>query len=205
MNDLETSSLAYFICISKAQELAYEKREDLRWEQSPFKWIKKLSSIKAKGKVFEILLSLYVEGCGILVKPRSGSGHDRRFDDAKTEIKGALLGIDGTFTFNQVRDQDYEYLTLLGLTPTEAYLWIVPKSEVKDQWGTGLPFQHGGKKGVDTTWISKMLPDNPPYWLQPWGGRLDQGLKVLHKELNKRNVNHNQTGGKPNSSQGDAI
>jgi hypothetical protein len=44
----------------------------------------------------------------------------------------------------------------------------------------GVLPRHGGVAGRDTSWLS-LVPENPPEWLRPLGGRLGDALAILRK------------------------
>lgn len=92
----------------------------------------------------------------------------------RVEIKFSTLWEQGNYVFQQLRDQDYELVILLGLSPTAAHVWITPKAEAMAH---SLP-QHGGAAGTDTRWIS-FRAANPPPWLEPYGGEIASAVEVL--------------------------
>ncbi len=94
----------------------------------------------------------------------------------RTEIKFSTLWETGTFTFQQIRNQDYEIVICLGLAPFDARCWVVPKSVI---WSKTTP-QHGGGTGIDTHWLT-VAPDDAPPWLAEHGGTLANALDVLRK------------------------
>lgn len=94
------------------------------------------------------------------------------------EIKLSTLWDQGVYKFQQLRDQDYEFVLLLGLSPTVAHSWCVPKG---DAITNSIP-QHGGAAGSDTRWIS-FRAESPPPWLNPFGGELDAAVAVLERSF----------------------
>ena len=92
----------------------------------------------------------------------------------RVEIKFSTLWESGVYTFQQIRNQDYEYAMCLGISPFDASCWIVPKALLMEK----LPSQHGGTQGVDTKWLS-FPAAKPPEWLAPYGGSLGQAYNVL--------------------------
>ena len=84
---------------------------------------------------------------------------------------------DGRYTFQQIRDQDYAFLICLGLSPTTAHCWIIPKKVLYNHVIGHTP-QHGGKKGKDTYWF-KVDPCEPDEWLAPYGGPLANASRAL--------------------------
>lgn len=102
--------------------------------------------------------------------------HDRLVNDHKVEIKFSTLWEQGDFAFQQLRDQDYEYVVLLGVLPAAAQAWIVPKDEV---FARATP-QHGGSRGTDTRWL-RFRAKSAPAWMADYGGDLDAFEATLHR------------------------
>ncbi len=92
----------------------------------------------------------------------------------------------GSYKFQQLRDQDYEFAVCLGVSPFDAHCWVIPKSVIMGQWGegNGLESQHGGRVGTDTAWLS-VRPGHEPEWLNECGGRL-AGAAVLIAKITGR-------------------
>jgi hypothetical protein len=85
---------------------------------------------------------------------------------------------DGKYVFQQIRDQDYEYLLCLGISPLESHAWVMKKSEIPFD---KLKHQHGGDaRGRDTWWFSVNLTSIPD-WLKPFGGSLSGVLNRFRK------------------------
>ena len=85
----------------------------------------------------------------------------------------------GSYRFQQLRDQDYEFAVCLGLSPFDAHCWVLPKELILQQWSAGIiSSQHGGRAGSDTAWLH-VLPDAIPDWLHAWGGPLSDAVRVV--------------------------
>ncbi len=82
----------------------------------------------------------------------------------------------GNYTWQQIRDQDYEFCSLLGLAPQNAFAWLLPKEIVVEH---SVP-QHGGSIGTDTRWLT-IASTNVPVWMEEWGGGLDDCLQVADR------------------------
>lgn len=132
------------------------------WAGSPFEWIKLLPP-RSKGAVGEGLVEGLALASGVSVEPPITTDHDRLLAGVKVEVKTSFEWESGVFTFQQLRDQDYEAVALLGLRPFEAELWIAPKREV---W-LNAESQHGGRSGNDTRWLTFPVA-SPPSWLARW-------------------------------------
>jgi len=99
----------------------------------------------------------------------------------RVEVKFSTLWESGVYTFQQIRDQNYEYAVFLGISPYEAHCWFVTKPLLRQYVIGHLP-QHAGKAGSDTFWLTFQV-DNPPDWLRPFGGTLSQAFDVMTKYL----------------------
>lgn len=160
---------------------AYEKvaaPPSAAWKSSPFEWILSIPS-RSKGAYGEKLVQELFRLNGFDVKrPKSGSDHDRVINGHRIEIKMSTLWTkNGQYTFQQIRDQEYDYLICLGLSPSEAHCWVIPKSEVYIG-REGVSHQHGGKAGTDTLWLN-FPAAKPPKWLQGFAGSLDSAIESL--------------------------
>jgi hypothetical protein len=142
------------------------------WEGSPFEWLLTLPSRK-RGKAGELLVSHWLGRMRYQVDSPASSGHDRIVEGRSVEIKMSTLWGSGDYVFQQLRDQDYEFVILLGISPPVAHVWIVPKHVA---WEAATP-QHGGAEGTDTRWIH-IRADQPPEWLAPFGGSLETAAEV---------------------------
>ena len=148
------------------------------WKGSPFEWILSIPS-RSKGAYGEKLVQELFRTNGFDVKrPKSGSDHDRVINGHRIEIKmSTLWAKNGQYTFQQIRDQEYDYLICLGLSPNEAHCWLIPKSEVY-VGREGVSHQHGGKAGTDTLWLS-FPATKAPKWLAEFGGSLEGATALM--------------------------
>lgn len=109
---------------------------------------------------------------------RSGDSEaDRIIAGQRVEIKFSTLWESGVYTFQQIRDQNYEHAICLGLAPFNAHCWVISK-EILRQHVIGHTPQHRGMSGTDTFWLS-VFATNPPSWLQQCGGTLADAFEVL--------------------------
>jgi hypothetical protein len=143
------------------------------WAGSSFAWIRSQPSRRV-GKIGEQLVSGWCAAKGLDVTSTGDSEADRVINHRRTEIKFSTLWESGTYTFQQIRDQDYDHVVCLGISPHAAHCWAVPKAIVR---GNIAP-QHGGRVGRDTAWF-KVNPDHPQAWLQPYGGTLAQAFRII--------------------------
>lgn len=107
----------------------------------------------------------------------NNSDADRIIEGQRIEIKFSTLWENGSYAFQQIRDQEYDYLLCLGISPFDAHAWILKKSQIPFD---RLKHQHGGSRGRDTWWLT-FKPENPPVWLRKFGGRLSDVYAVLRK------------------------
>lgn len=153
--------------------------EDATWSGSPFNWIRKLPS-RSSGAIFEQLVSGFFSQQGFEVRRSPDSDADRIIGGLRTEIKGSTLWANGSYRFQQLRDQDYAIAICLGISPYDAHCWVIPKSAIMEGIDIldGLTHQHGGRGGTDTAWLG-VHPDNIQSWLSPYGGTLQQATQAL--------------------------
>ena len=153
-------------------------REDAQdpWAGSPFAWIRTQASRRV-GKIGEQLVSGRCAAKGLGVTPTGDSEADRIIAGRRVEIKFSTLWESGVYKFQQIRDQNYEYVICLGLSPFDAHCWVISK-EVLRAHVIGHTPQHRGKAGTDTYWLSFPAAE-PPEWLSSCGGTLAQAFEVL--------------------------
>lgn len=166
-----------------------------RWEGSPFLWLKSLPS-KSVGSACEKIVEQWLRDNGLFVARSPTSDADRLVNGHRVEIKSSTLWEAGIYNFQQIRDQDYEALLCLGLSPHSAHAWVLRKDVVTKFWSDirryeegaiqnypcpGLSRQHGGQKGEGNTLWLQVDPNNPQDWLkqEAGGGDLDTAIRLL--------------------------
>jgi len=150
--------------------------QDAEWLDSPFGWIKSRPS-RQVGKVGEQLVGGWFASRGVAVGASHGSDSDRLIHNHNAEIKFSTLWKGGFYKFQQLRDQDYDIVICLGVSPFDAHCWVIPKSELQaDQ--PGLSGQHGGQAARDTRWL-EVRPSAIPSWMAPFDGSLASALASL--------------------------
>ncbi len=152
------------------------------WENSPFEWILHLPT-GSKGKLGKHLVYQWCALKGLSVDRCNDSEADMLINGHRVEIKFSTLWRSGIYKFQQIRDQNYEYSVCLGISPFEAHCWVLSKSVLK-QYVIGHLGQHTGSIGKETAWIT-INPKNPPEWIVPCGGTLDNAFRVL-KNFSRR-------------------
>lgn len=147
--------------------------EETIWTGSAFEWIQQKPS-STKGAIGKQLISSYLIHKGFDVKPSPGRGADRVIAGKRFAIKTSHLWEGGEYRFQQIRDQDYDFLLCLGISPSGVHCWIIPKQVIIDKWNSGeIQSQHRGEEGRDTAWFA-IDPSAPPKWIEEWGGSLDE-------------------------------
>ena len=157
--------------------------DDSEWKTSPFNWVRSLPA-GSKGKFGTRLISAWCGANGINKDSSPDSEADLLINGHRVEVKFSTLWKSGVYTFQQIRDQNYEYLIALGISPSEAHCWIIPKS-ILYKHVIGHKPQHTGAGGTETFWFS-VNPENPPEWLDDHGGSLDDALVILKKIRKKK-------------------
>lgn len=149
------------------------------WRDSQFGWILSLPSAR-KGAIGKRLISSLLEEWGFSVRPCRGRGADRLVNERRVAMKFSMLWDEGTYKFQQIRDQRYEILICLGVSPSDAHSWVFTRDFLLEGWGNleGFSNQHRGQEGTDTAWIH-VDPTAPQAWLEPHGGALQNALEAL--------------------------
>lgn len=155
-----------------SQSLQADYPADGEWTGSPFAWIKSRPS-RQVGAIGEKLVAGFLAAKGFDVVRSPDAEADRLINGVRAEIKFSTLWRGGSYKFQQFRNQDYEFVICLGVSPFDAHCWAIPKHEVLRQWGAGkgLSSQHAGRQGTDTAWLD-VQPAHEPAWLRACGGRL---------------------------------
>jgi len=183
IRDTDVRLLASLAATLEEENITAEERR--MWEGSPFYWIKSRPS-RTVGKIGEQLVSAWAAAKGFDVTRPVNSGHDRIIGGLKIEIKFSTLWTDSRiFKFQQLRDQDYEYAFLLGVSPYDAQAWLVPKFELSSDRPPHLIPQHGGSAGHDTRWLS-FPAEKPPRWIEQFGGTLAAVDKLLTSIIGRK-------------------
>lgn len=146
------------------------------WEGSPFAWIRTRQS-RQVGAIGEKLMAGWCAAKGCDVMRSNTTDYDRIVNGHRVEIKFSTLWTSGVYKFQQIRDQDYDHMMCIGISPWDASLWVLPKSVLLEKV-IGTMGQHTGASGTDTAWLS--FPATEPLeWMKPYGGRLSAAWEVI--------------------------
>ena len=151
------------------------------WTGSPFEWVVTLPPA-SKGRLGKQLVRQYFALKDLSIDTSPDPEADMLINGHRIEVKFSMLWENGVYTFQQIRDQNYEYAICLGISPFLAHCWVASKALLKENV-IGILGQHTGSSGQDTAWFT-FLPSEPPEWLRPFGGSLGQAFTVL-KNLRK--------------------
>lgn len=180
--EVEGADVQMLAALSTALHEEYREGE-LAWEGSPFGWIKRRPS-RQVGAIGEKLVSGWLAARDFDVCRSPDAEADRVVNGTRVEVKFSTLWQNGTYRFQQLRDQNYELAVCLGVSPFKAHCWVVPKSEILRRWaaGDGIVPQHRGARGSDTAWL-RVCPEAPDSWLAEFGGTLGAAIQVLETFL----------------------
>ena len=172
--------------ISIAENLRSEYRNyNSDWTDSPFAWIKDLPS-RTRGKVGEQLIEQWCIEQNFDVRSSPDSEADRIINGLRVEIKSSTLWKSGIYKFQQLRDQNYDIVICLGLSPYDVHCWILSKEVILEKWRSGeIGSQHGGSRGTDTAWL-EVNPNAPQVWLTPQEGRPADAVTILRQFVRAR-------------------
>lgn len=173
---IDDPDVAVLAADSARLELTYATGEDDPWAGSPFEWILRQPS-RRRGAIGEALVAGWCAAQGFDVVRSPHSDADRIVAGHRVEIKMSTLWKNGTYRFQQIRDQEYDYVFCLGLSPFDAHAWLLPKGVLREHV-IGRMGQHTGAGGSETAWIG--FPVSRPYpWMAPYGDRLADVARLL--------------------------
>ena len=99
--------------------------EDAAWLGSPFNWIREHSS-GTKGAIGRDLASSIL---GEISSPVTRDGLVLEVAGKRIRVKFSMAWDLASFRFQQVRDEDFDFVFCLGLYPDAAFGWFIPKDE----------------------------------------------------------------------------
>lgn len=150
----------------------------IAWESSPFSWVTKLAAAK-KGKLGKNLIASWCAVKGLTVDHPTDSQASLVINGFRIATKFSTLWSEGSYKFQQIRNEGYDYLVCLGISPTDAHCWIFPR-EIVIQKATP---QHKGSKGAEY-WLT-LNPLTPPKWASAYGGTLEEAFMVIQNQIGK--------------------
>jgi len=153
------------------------------WQNSPFEWIENAMPA-SKGKLGKAIVKGFLTDNGFEVRLCRASGADLVVDGVKVRVKSSTLWESGIYNFQQIREEDYEILFCLGISPHSVHAWAVSKSDIV--W-SDMKHQHGGSKGSsaqkNTWWIQCRPQGSSLSWMHPKSGNLTRVCSELRKML----------------------
>lgn len=168
----------------KYQTLLEEYKEVILrdpYRGGPNEWFKNLSS-KRKGKAGELMVGVSLETMGVEVCSSKQARQDKLVDSSvklsdydlylpshkfRVEVKTSTMWGDGkNFTFQQIRDQDYDLIIFQFILPEEVKLFYCTKEDAVNYIMIDGHGQHGGGEATETFWITFDL-DNVPNYIIP--------------------------------------
>ncbi len=172
--DAGTAVMADFVSTSIMETL--EAKPD-PWRGSPFAPLRALKPVQ-KSKVARTTLAKWFASAGIPVTVKTIASNATLIlpENQLAVVKLSMRWEEGSYRFQQLKDWDYQLAILLGLSPQQAHLWIVPREEVVTR---SVP-QHGGDSRMLT-----VSPSDPPTWLRQYGGTLDQAASIVTQALSE--------------------
>ncbi|MGX5679864.1 hypothetical protein [Schumannella luteola] len=93
---------------------------------------------------------------------------------ARVQVKTSTLWANNTYKFQQIRDDPYDRLLCLGVSPDDFHAWLIPKTEAL----THASGQHTGAAARETRWITA-IPNARNGWLDEYGGQLADVARLL--------------------------
>lgn len=173
---LETDVIAMARIANSLKKDVTSKKDMFDWTGSPFAWIKEQPSRRI-GKIGELMVEKWCRDQKFEVTQSPDSEADRVIAGIRVEVKLSTLWQKGYFKFQQIRDQNYDAIWLLGVGPGFVRNWLVPKSIVQSHV-IGKLGQHTGSEGAETAWLS-IIPGQEPDWIKPYGS----SLSVVYRQL----------------------
>lgn len=158
-------------------------QENVMWIGSPFEWITHMPS-RSRGAIGEKIVSMWLTSYNFNISRSPDSEADRIIEGKRVEIKFSTLWKNGSYTFQQLRDQNYNFAIMLGLSPEDAHCWVLKKEDIIRLWKHDhiIEGQHTGREGGDTAWIH--INPNDYDFFKKYGGNLNKALNIISKLTN---------------------
>jgi len=149
------------------------------WDSSEFDWIRGLPPA-SKGVIGRYVGYALLQHYGLTV---TAYKYELRINGQGVLVRMGTKWVGNVLKFQNIRNNPFDHVLCIGLYPKSAYAWLVPKDEiwkdgvVRDD-RDGVKKQH---KGADA-WIS-VDPKKVQDWLEPYGGTIDEMIKVAKTNL----------------------
>lgn len=151
-----------------------EEQSDL-WKNSPFEWMLELSAAK-KGKLARRLVASWCQSKGLSVDFEQDKGQVFIIvNGKKAVVKMSTRWADGKYKFQQIRDNGYDIVICIGISPFEAHCWVFERQYI---------IKYATPQHKSEYWIA-INPSKPEDWAKNCGGTLDQAYLVL-KDLKRK-------------------
>ena len=145
------------------------------WKGSPFEWMLELSAAK-KGKLARRLIASWCQSKGLSVDFEQVKGQALIIVNGnRAVVKMSTRWMDGKYKFQQIRDDGYDLVICLGISPFEAHCWVFERQYV---------IEHATPQHKSEYWVA-IDTTKPEPWVKNSGGTLDQAYLVL-KELKRK-------------------
>lgn len=158
--------------------------EDDMWKNSKFYWIKNLPS-RTIGAIGEKIVEQWLTSNNFSVKRSPDSEADRIVNEKRVEIKFSTLWKGGFYKFQQIRNQNYDFIILFGLSPNDCHCWVMEKKQIMKLKMCGvIEGQHTGSHGNETSWI-QLYPNNKNDYFKDNGNTLSKAISLINKIIFK--------------------
>lgn len=142
-----------------------------RWPQdSPFAWMIPLAPV-SKGRAGLMVVRELMHMNGYITRDAKGIAQSFITVKGVVKVKTSLLWDNGTFVFEQIEDDPYDFLAMLGLMHHDACFWLCTKK-------LALTNSHDQHKS-QSRWLV-FEPSCVPTWLSNHGGHIDMIADTLN-------------------------
>jgi hypothetical protein len=156
----------------------HDQHPELReWPDSAFDWTLRVAT-GTRGAIGRQLAEAWIASMGIPTGRLSE--YNRHYVLAwnyRIQVKTSTLWDSGNFRFQQIRDQNYDFLLCLGLMPTDVSAWLIPKQTVIEHLD-GVGGQHTGASARETLWMNP-VPGANGTWIDEYGDQLSDVRQLL--------------------------
>ena len=175
------SGFSRLVAASRNVQRRFVSADSDEWRDSPFEWLKKIPSPRTRGAQAERLVARWLSATGFAIAATGDTQADLLVNGRRAEVKMSTPWKgSGTYRFQQIRDQDYDFMICIGLSPSEAHCWVLSKALLLRQVIRQGYGQHGGAGSEDTAWLA-VDPHNPQSWLLPRNGDLNEALTLVRE------------------------